>query len=116
MQIKPIRHEKGWGYEDWVVNSELYCGKVLVVYSGKRCSLHFHERKTETMLIVEGKVLFEFRKQSDEGLDKVILSKGEVFHIEPGLLHRFTALEDSVIHEFSTQHFEDDSFRVEYGD
>jgi mannose-6-phosphate isomerase-like protein (cupin superfamily) len=87
-----------------------------MVNAGKRCSLHYHVRKTETMLVVEGRVLFEFRKESDVSLEEVILSKGDVFHIEPGLLHRFTGLEDSVIHEFSTQHFEDDSFRVEYGD
>jgi mannose-6-phosphate isomerase-like protein (cupin superfamily) len=116
MQIRPIRHDKGWGYEDWVVNTDLYCGKVLVVSSGKKCSLHYHKTKTETMLIVEGSILFEFRLQTESHLSSLILTKGDVFHIEPGLLHRFTGLEDSVIHEFSTQHHDEDSYRVENGD
>ena len=116
MQIRPERHEKGWGFEDWIVNSDLYCGKILFVNAGKRCSLHYHKQKTETMLVVEGSVLFEFGSTAEKELQSLVLGPGDVFHIEPGLLHRFKGLTRSVIHEFSTQHFEDDSYRVEHGD
>jgi quercetin dioxygenase-like cupin family protein len=116
MKIEPIRHVKGWGYEDWLVNTDLYCGKILYVLAGKKCSLHFHKLKTETMLVVDGRVLFEFREEGEETLSSLTLVAGDVFHISPGLLHRFTAITNSTIHEFSTEHFEDDSYRVEYGD
>jgi hypothetical protein len=46
---KPIhREEKGWGNEIWIHNSPDYCGKVLVVYAEKKCSLNHHVRKKET--------------------------------------------------------------------
>ena len=116
MKLSVVRHEKGWGFEDWIFNSVLYCGKVLSVNKGKRCSLHYHQIKTETMLVVEGLVKMEFRSLNQPRLESLTLRPGEVFHIEPGLVHRFTALERSVIHEFSTQHFEEDSIRIEKGD
>ena len=27
---------KGWGFEDWIVNKEEYCGKLLFIKKGKR--------------------------------------------------------------------------------
>ena len=41
-------HKKGWGYENWLVNTELYCGKILHFNHGKQCSLHYHKIKDET--------------------------------------------------------------------
>ena len=29
---------KGWGYEKWIVNNEMYCGSLLFLEKGKRCS------------------------------------------------------------------------------
>ena len=37
---------KGWGREVWIVNGDLYCGKILEISKAKRCSLHFHKLKT----------------------------------------------------------------------
>jgi hypothetical protein len=36
--------------------------------------------------------------------------------IPPGLLHQMQAIEDSELYEFSTQHFESDSYRIVKGD
>ncbi len=44
------------------------------------------------------------------------MKPGDTLEITPGLMHRFTGLEDSEIIEFSTEHFEEDSYRVEKGD
>ena len=30
------RHEKAWGYELWIINNELYCGKLLVFKNDKK--------------------------------------------------------------------------------
>lgn len=51
-------------------------------------------------------------KQAEE----VILNPGDSFHVYVGLKHQMIALEDSELFEFSTQHFEDDSYRIEKGD
>ena len=45
-----------------------------------------------------------------------ILEPGDKFHIYRGLRHQMVAVEPSELFEFSTQHFEDDSYRVIKGD
>ncbi len=120
MSIKPThpihREEKGWGYEIWVHNSPDYCGKVLVVFAGKRCSLHHHELKKETFYIQSGRI---WMRTIDEcgNESKFEMAPGDVLEIAPGLKHQFGGLaEVSEIMEFSTQHFESDSIRTEKGD
>ena len=44
------------------------------------------------------------------------LQEGECMDIPPGLLHQMQAIEDSELYEFSTQHFESDSYRIVKGD
>ena len=46
-----------WGYEKWVENMDEYCGKVLHLTEGKKCSMHYHMKKLETMYLVSGRVL-----------------------------------------------------------
>ena len=45
---------KGWGYEKWIVNNEMYCGKLLFIEKGKRCSWHYHKIKDETFYLQSG--------------------------------------------------------------
>ena len=46
---------KGWGYEKWIVNNEEYCGKLLFLAKGKKCSWHFHKLKDEVFYGQSGK-------------------------------------------------------------
>ena len=102
---------KEWGHEEWIVNNSKYCGKKLVLKKGFRCSMHCHKVKDETFYILSGKVLLE---TEFEGKRKIrIAEKGDVEHIEIGMFHRFTGLEDSEIIEFSTFHMDSDSYRKE---
>ena len=100
------KHPKKWGYEIWMVNTELYCGKILHLYEGRKCSLHYHKLKDETFYVLEGKILLEVEDE------KTVLYEGESVHIPPGTKHRFGGLKDSDIIEISTQHFETDSYRL----
>ena len=84
---------KGWGFEKWIVNNEEYCGKLLYFVKGKRCSWHYHEIKDEVFYIQSGKILVKY-------------SDGD----------QMIALEDTELFEFSTQHFDEDSYRIEKGD
>jgi mannose-6-phosphate isomerase-like protein (cupin superfamily) len=102
---------KGWGREEWVSNSALYCGKLLTVLPSKRCSLHYHEQKTETFHVLKGQIKMEL-----EG-EVRFMTPGMTVDIFPYQKHRFTGVEEvNVILEVSTQHFEADSIRVEVGD
>ena len=114
----PMKHvAKGWGYELWVDNNEEYCGKLLFMFAGKKLSWHYHKLKRETFFIHSGKVKLIYGDTDDmTQAQEKILQKGDNFHVYRGLRHRLIALEDSEIYEFSTQHFDSDSIRVEKGD
>ena len=114
---------KSWGYEQWICNSEKYCGKILRFAKGRQCSLHYHKLKDETFYVLNGMVKMYYVGIGTDGnvpetplMSQVILSKGDVFHLPPYTLHRVYALEDSDILEVSTQHFDEDSYRVQKGD
>jgi quercetin dioxygenase-like cupin family protein len=108
---------KGWGFEKWIVNTEEYCGKLLYFVKGKKCSWHYHKLKDETFYIQSGKILLKY-SDGDEMIyaDEIILNKGDKFHIYRGLRHQMFAIEDTELFEFSTQHFDEDSYRLERGD
>ena len=106
---------KGWGHEVWIHNDEKYCGKILVVKAGKRCSLHYHRRKHETFYVQSGRI--DMRLRHPDGREESFeMAPGAILELAPGTAHQFRGIEDSEIFEFSTQHFEDDSIRLEKGD
>ena len=108
---------KGWGFEKWIHNSELYCGKLLYFVKGRKCSWHYHNLKDETFYVQSGKIKVYFSESNDLNTAKTtILSQGDNFHVYKGLRHRMEALEDTELFEFSTQHFDSDSYRIEKGD
>ena len=113
-----IKHvPKGWGYEKWIVNTDLYCGKLLHFDLAKRCSWHYHKLKDETFYIQSGKVhLFYGDTDKLEDAKTTILEPGDRFHVYRGLRHQMVALCDTELFEFSTQHFDDDSIRIFKGD
>jgi quercetin dioxygenase-like cupin family protein len=113
----PEIHQKGWGVEKWIINSNFYCGKILHFDKGKKCSFHYHKLKTETFYLQTGKVLIlhSFEDEID-AVETTTLNPGQSFHVPVGLRHQIIALEESDLFEFSTQHFEEDSYRIVRGD
>jgi quercetin dioxygenase-like cupin family protein len=132
---------KGWGYELWIVNHDLYCGKLLKFVKGKKCSLHYHKNKDETFYIQSGLVKLYYTDDlekmerlimtekngvyGDGGfrtrdltncMQSVTLEKGENFYIPPGRVHQMVALQDTELFEFSTFHEDSDSYRLKKGD
>lgn len=107
--------DKGWGHELWIVNNKKYCGKRMFFKKNKKCSLHFHMLKDETFFLEAG--LLDITLIDQDGTEeKHVLNPGDCMHIPPGLVHQIMALEDSVLFEFSTTHFDEDSHRVYRGD
>jgi quercetin dioxygenase-like cupin family protein len=45
-----------------------------------------------------------------------ILLPGDSFHVYRGLRHQMIALQDTELFEFSTEHFDEDSYRIIKGD
>ena len=109
--------EKGWGYEKWIVNKEEYCGKLLFFNQGKRCSWHYHVLKDEVFYVQSGKLLIKYSDNDDiDTANELVLNQGESFHVHRGLRHQMLALEETELFEFSTEHFDSDSYRVIKGD
>ena len=109
--------EKGWGYEKWIVNCEKYCGKLLFFNKDKRCSWHYHKIKDEVFYPQSGLMKVYYSEDDDlENAKELILTPGQNFHVYVGLRHQMIALEDSELFEFSTQHFDSDSYRIVKGD
>src|SRR3977135_1258241 len=109
----PIRIDtRGGRREVWIVNNPQYCGKILEIMKGRRCSFHFHILKTESFYLRCGHLRIRIKQSVDAGtICEFELREGECMDIQPGLVHQMQALEDSELYEFSTQHFESDSYR-----
>jgi quercetin dioxygenase-like cupin family protein len=111
------RVEKGWGYELWIVNKKEYCGKLLFFEKEKQCSWHHHNIKDETFYLQSGKIKLFYGEDADIKRANVkILLPGDKFHIPVGMKHRMYAIEKSELFEFSTEHFDSDSYRILKGD
>ena len=107
----PKSVEKPWGREIWFADQSAYAGKILEVKKGCRLSLQYHERKTETLYLLSGKMILTFRpiaagEKPDAALvtpaDQTIWLPGQTVHIPVRTIHRFEALEDSILLESST--------------
>ena len=117
---------KGWGWESWLANNELYCGKILYVHRSKMCSYHYHKKKDETFYLLDGRIKLWYCHPStytlqsrvdkiDHGV-QIVMEPGDCFRLPPLTRHRFKGLADSHIIEISTHHEEEDSYRLVDGD
>lgn len=59
---------KGWGFEDWIENNSMYCGKRLFFIKDRGCSWHAHYKKDETFYVQDGRILLIYSNQ--DCLDK----------------------------------------------
>jgi mannose-6-phosphate isomerase-like protein (cupin superfamily) len=107
---------KGWGYELEIINSELYCSKVLHFQANKKGSFHFHLNKTETWFISSGKFLVSTTNPETGQLYNYELNPGDILHIPNGVCHQVVCLAEGDIYETSTKHSDDDTYRLAGGD
>lgn len=107
---------KGWGEEIIITNNELYCGKILKFKQGAKFSMHFHRIKDETWYVNSGRFIYRWIDTETADTHEVNLSSGDVMRQRPCQPHQLECLEVGEIFEVSTQHFDDDSYRVWKGD
>lgn len=97
------KHDHLWGYELWIENNERYCGKLLILHKGFESSWHYHERKDETFVILEGRVSLTYANGQNAPSQTLILDKGSKFRLKPGVIHSFKSLMPrSTVMELST--------------
>lgn len=95
--------QKVWGSELWLTNEAEYCAKVLTVKPGFECSLHLHPKKAESFIVLRG------TGWCVRGTQTIPLTIGAVVRIDPGVQHRFAAIDtELMLLEVSTHHSDDD--------
>ena len=104
---------KGWGKEIIFVNNNEYCGKILCFNKDKKFSMHYHLKKKETWYVAKGSFLLNWIETANGIANVEQLNVGDVVTNERGDPHQVIALEDdSQLFEVSSQHFDDDSYRI----
>ena len=100
------RVEKPWGHEVIYALTERYCGKLLFVRKGEQLSLQFHRQKDEVVYVHEGRIELEIGEPGRTP-DTEIVGPGQAFRVMPGAVHRWRALEDSLVLEVSSPEIDD---------
>jgi mannose-6-phosphate isomerase len=105
------RVAKPWGHELIWAETDRYAGKVLVIETGRRLSLQYHDRKHESIYVLAGRLRFSL--EDDAGTMRTEeLGPGEARQVPVGRVHRFEAVERVELVEVSTPEL-DDVVRVE---
>ena len=98
---------RDWGREILVAHVPgLYTGKILMMNKGTKGGLQRHQLKNECGYLFSGRLLFRY-DTGDGKISERILNPGDGVHIPPGAVHQEEALEDCIIFETSTPHFND---------
>lgn len=100
------RVDKPWGYELWWAYTDKYVGKILHVKEGECLSYQYHEKKDETVYVLNGKMRLDIEAPGEEKHESV-MQAGEAVRIKPHTKHRFTAITDCDLLEASTPEVDD---------
>ena len=104
--------ERAWGTETILcIIPNVLSLKELRIKKGAKGGLQYHRLKNECGFLIKGKLLVRF-DAGDGTLSERIINEGEAFHFPPRSIHQEEAIEDCVIIEASTPHF-NDRVRVE---
>ena len=100
--------EKPWGFEEIIEHNDFYAFKKLGMNKSHKCSVQYHKVKRETVYLVSG-VLKLYIGGTEDGLDSdvIIMKPGRSITIDPGVIHRMEAVEDSIYLEASTPELDD---------
>ncbi len=106
------RTDKPWGYELLWSDTPHYAAKIIHIDAGKRLSLQYHERKSESVFVLSGTLLLNLGQGAAASVTE--LRPGQSADIPAGDIHRFEAPAsgDVELIEVSTPHL-DDVIRLE---
>ena len=96
---------KPWGSELIFAENERYAGKILRLEGGHSLSLQYHERKDETIYVLEGEMSLSV--QVDGQMREIALKPGDSYRIRPGVRHRMRAVRLCVFVEVSSPEIDD---------
>lgn len=103
--------KKPWGQEEILELNDKYMLKRIMMYEGKRCSLQYHDEKTETIYVLFGQLLV-YNGFNREKLEPRLIRQFGYITILPKMIHRMEAIKNSIYLETSTPEI-DDVIRLE---
>jgi len=103
--------KKPWGKEELLEINNKYAVKRLTMFKNCRCSLQYHELKTETIYVLEGLLRIYYGKDKNNMTFKDLKSN-EYVTIFPFEVHRMEGITNSIYLESSTIEI-DDVIRLE---
>ena len=101
------RVPKPWGHEIIWAHTDRYVGKILHVNAGHSLSVQYHERKDETVYLLNGHLKYWVRLPGETELTDMALKPGDAFRITPGTVHYMEAVTDCDVLEASTPELDD---------
>ena len=96
---------KPWGHELIFAENERYAGKILHLEGGHCLSLQYHERKDETLFVLQGEACLTV--EVDGEMREIRLVAGESYRIRPGVRHRLRAERPCDLVEVSSPELDD---------
>ena len=103
-----VRHvPKPWGHETIWAHTDRYVGKILHITAGQALSVQYHERKDETVYLLQGEMNYWVQLPGETELQDQRLTAGQSFRITPGTIHYMEAITDCDVLEASTPELDD---------
>jgi mannose-6-phosphate isomerase-like protein (cupin superfamily) len=97
---------KPWGEERIFAETSRYAGKLILIRAGESLSYQYHNRKEETIHVLDGTLGLEVERDGERA--NLRLAPGENFHVAPGTRHRMYAEgADCLVVEVSTPELDD---------
>ncbi|MEO8585095.1 MAG: cupin domain-containing protein [Acidobacteriota bacterium] len=97
---------KPWGEERIFAETGRYAGKLILIRASESLSYQYHNRKEETIHVLEGTLGLELEREGERA--DLRLGPGETFHVTPGTRHRMYAEgADCLLVEVSTPELDD---------
>jgi sialic acid synthase SpsE/quercetin dioxygenase-like cupin family protein len=108
-----IKNFNKYGLTMITIHNSKYCKKLLFLLKNQIHPEQFHKKKQETFFILYGKIKLYLNKNKEKFVK--ILTEGEIYTIESGVIHKFQAVSDNgaVIEELSTNSNKFDSFYID---
>ena len=89
-------HGKIWGNTESIFDKNNVSIHRIEAKKGYMCSRHYHLHKHNMFYVEKGKLKIEVWQKDYDLVDETIITDGQSTSVPPGLVHRFSALEDTL--------------------
>lgn len=109
--------KRSWGSEIIWALTDNYMAKTVEISAGNRSNLLVHQEREKSIIVIKGPLYLIYGRLSSDELTKAYkLSEGWSWHIEPGYVYRYVAIEKPVmIIEVSSAELDDGHIIVDEG-